>query len=317
MREGEKVGVIVNPRSAHGRTGKRWPALEKAIADTLPGARFFHTEGPKHGIDLTRQCLHEGYERIVSVGGDGTHFEVANGFFDNHAPINPEAVMAILPHGTGSDLARTLGIPRNAWKALPHLASDATVRADLGRITVTTSEGLEETVYFQNTCRIGMGGEVVDRVNKNTKAYGGFISFLWATIRTLINYKDKPMQIRVDRIEMDQYVKEIIIAKGQYDGGGMHVAPHARLDNGVFDVYIIGKVGAADALTNLHKLYLGKLRERPDVVKYFRARHIEIRSSEEVKINTDGEMPGILPARIDIVPAALRIVTGLSVSSLR
>jgi len=317
MIEGDKAAVIVNPRSAHGRTGRRWPALRAAIESALPGAVFFTTEGPRHGTELTRQALRDGFNWIVSVGGDGTHFEVANGFFEDGQPLNPKAVMSILPHGTGSDLARTLGIPRNAWKALPYLHSGAVIQADLGRLTYTDAEGAEGTVYFQNTCRIGMGGEVVDRVNRSSKVLGGFFTFFLATVRALLHYRDKPMRIKVDRIEVEQAVKEVIVAKGQYDGGGMHVAPNARLDNGVFDVYIIGRVGVLDALTSLHKLYLGRLRERPDVVKYFRARHLSFTSTEEVKINTDGEMPGVLPARIDLLPGALRITAGPRVTGLR
>lgn len=306
----EKVAVIVNPKSAYGRTGRKWPALKEAIAQSCNGPVFFMTECCGHGTELVRAALKDGCTRVISVGGDGTHYEVANGFFENGRPLNPDAVMAILPHGTGNDLAKTLKIPRNPWKALESLASERIVTADLGRITCARREGGTNTCYFQNTCRMGIGGEVVDLVNGSSKRFGGFLTFLNATLRALVTYRDKPMRVEIDNIVFQQHVKEIIIAKGQFDGGGMHVAPHAQLDNGLFDVYVIGKVGIADAMLNLPKLYRGRLRERPDVVKYFRARRVMATSSTTVKINTDGEGPGVLPATVEIVPAALRIVVG-------
>mgnify|MGYP000893684459 FL=1 len=309
MQPGEKVAVIVNPRSAHGRTARKWPLIQRAIESTLDNVTFFHTERRYHATKLVQQALWQGFTRIISVGGDGTHFEVTNGFFEGASCINPDAVMAILPYGTGSDLARTLHIPRGL-KALPYLASDHTVAADVGRITYTDLNGLEGMSYFLNTCHIGIGGEVVDRVNRNTKAYGGFMSYFWHTIMALISYKDKYMKIRIDDIEIEQTVKELIIAKGQYDGGGMHVAPYARLDNGLFDIYIISPVSLRFALFNLHRLYRGRLNDLPEIVQYFRGKEVFVESPEIVKINTDGEMPGILPSTVQVIPGAIKVVTG-------
>ncbi len=306
----DRVAVIVNPHSAHGRTGRRWPELEAAIRAQFGEVAVFQTSHPRHGIELTRAALRDGFTRIVSVGGDGTHFEVANGFFDNGAAINPEAVMAILPHGTGSDLPRTLGLPRMFHAALPHAAGGRVIAADLGHLTYTNEDGTEGAFYFQNTCHIGIGAEAGDLVNKNSKAFGGFSSYLWATLRTLFRYRDREMSIEVDGVPHEQIVKELIIAKGRYDAGGMHVAPHARLDNGLFDIYIIGRVTLRTALSHLHLVYRGEMMKRPDLVRYLRGREIRITSAVRTLAAIDGEVPGSLPATLQVVPGALRIVVG-------
>lgn len=306
----ERVAVVVNPHSAHGRTGRRWPALEAAIRARLGDVTVLQTERPRHGIALTRAALREGYTRIISVGGDGTHFEVANGFFEDGAPINPEAVMAILPHGTGSDLPRTLGLPRKFHAALPFAVNGRVLAADLGHLTYTTADGEQGAFFFQNTCHIGIGAEAGDLVNRNSKAFGGFSSYLWATLRTLLRYRDREMRIEADGVVYEQVVKELIIAKGQYDAGGMHVAPQARLDNGLFDIYIIGKVTLGDALRNLHLVYRGEMMRRPDLVRYLRAREVRISSPVHTLAAIDGEVPGALPATVRVVPGALRIVVG-------
>lgn len=306
----ERVAVIVNPHSAHGRTGRRWVQLEAAIRAQFGAVTVFQTTHPRHGIELTRAALHAGHTRVLSVGGDGTHFEVANGFFEGEAPINHEAVMAILPHGTGSDLPRTLGLPRKFHAALPFAATGRVIAADLGRLRYTTDDGREAVFYFQNTCHIGLGAEAGDRVNRNSKAFGGFSSYLWSTLRTLATYNDRQMSIAVDDQRFEQVVKELIIAKGRYDAGGMHVAPHARLDNGLFDVYIIGHVTLGDAFRNLHLVYRGEMMRRPDLVRYVRGKEVRITSSVPTKVAIDGEVPGVLPATLSVAPGAIRIVVG-------
>ena len=310
MSTGERIAVIVNPRSGHGRTGKRWPAILAALHEHLPNFEVFLTERAGHGTELTRQALRDGFTRIVSVGGDGTHFEVSNGFFDGARPVNPDAVLAILPQGTGSDLARSLCLPRKLEAALPHLVNGRVIRMDVARITCHRPGGGEVMCHFLNTSHIGMGGEVVWQVNRNSKAWGGFVSYFWGMLKTLFVYTDKPMRIEIDGKVTEQVVKEIIIANGQYDGGGMHVAPDALLNDGLFDVYIIGSAALWDLLRSIPLIYRGGLMKRPDIVSHQRGWVIRVDSPEQVKINTDGEVPGMLPATIELLPAAIRVVAG-------
>ncbi|MBI2432874.1 MAG: hypothetical protein HYV26_08390, partial [Candidatus Hydrogenedentes bacterium] len=186
--------------------------------------------------------------------------------------------------------------------------SEEIVQADVGRISLTRENGEPETAYFLNTCHVGIGGEVAVQVSHSSKVLGGFASFLFGTLRALAIYKDKRMRLNIDGVESEQIVKELIIAKGQYDGGGMHVAPHARLDNGLFDIYVIGEVSFPDAIMSLPKLYRGRLDLRPDIVTYYQARSISVNCDEKVYVSPHGELPGILPAHFDILPQSLRVV---------
>lgn len=310
MTNADKVAVIYNPHARQGRVGRRWAQIDRDLRTHIGQFECWRTAAPEHATELTRAALRAGFSRIVSVGGDGTHHEVANGFFDDGLPINPDAVMAILPCGTGSDLPRSLGLPRDYRAALPHVTSDRIMRADLGMVRCTLDDGSETMRYFQNTCRVGMGAEVVYRANRTPKRLGGFLTFLWATVRTLIGHRDKPMTIDIDGKVFEQLTKELIVAKGQYDGGGMHIAPYARLDNGAFDVYIIGKIALWDALINLQKLYTGRMTDRPDVVKYLCGKSITVTSSKPVRVQVDGENPGFLPASIQVLPRGINMVVG-------
>lgn len=297
--------AIVNPRSAHHRTGKRWPELRKAVEAALGPVDACLTAHPGHATEAVKEALRGGCRHIVSVGGDGTHYEVVNGFFDGGTAVHPEAVMSILPQGTGNDLARTLGIAANPGD-LSYLATGEVITADVGRIQIGG-----EVSHFINSCHIGIGGLVCHYVNRRTKVYGGFFTYLGATLHALVTYRDLPLSISFDGDKVDQPVKDLVIANGQFDGGGMHVAPRARLDSGVFETFLVGPVRLHDALFSLPIVYRGRMDSRPDIITPRQARRITVDGPSSTRIGVDGEDLTGLPAIIEAVPGALRLRSGV------
>lgn len=303
-----KVAAILNPQSANGRTARALPRVREELAALAPGTAFLETQAPGHATDLTRQALLDGYTRILSVGGDGTHFEVTNGFFDGPDLVNPEASMALLPFGSGSDLAKTLGIPQK-FEGLPTALSNNVIGADVCHVTYTTHDGSLGSRVFINVAHIGIGGDVAERVNRVGKCMGGFLAFLAGTIISLILYKNKHMRLDLDGVIREQRFKDVILANAQFDGGGMHVAPNARIDNGTVEAYVIGNIGRLESLRNLPRVYKGTLDERDDV-DYLRIARLTATSDERVLLNLDGEQCGRLPATFEVLPGAHRIVSG-------
>ena len=304
-----RCAVIVNPRSANGKTGRDWPRIEAAIREACAPETVLHTKYAGHATQLVRELLRGEYTHVVSVGGDGTHHEVVNGFFDGENAINSEATMAILPQGTGSDLARSLNL-RTVEDALRALRGGISLDVDVGRVRFVNHEGHDTLEYFLNCAHIGFGGHVAERVNRTSKALGGFMSFLVGVLRGLATYRSPVMTVRVDGTCINGRINDVIVANAQWDGGGMFVAPDAALDSGSFEVYVIEDIGKIDAVRNLHKIYKGRLMDRPDIVQHFRAQRIEATSPECVLINLEGEQPGRLPATFDVMPGVLRLITG-------
>ncbi len=119
-------------------------------------------------------------------------------------------------------------------------------------------EGRTCTRYFHNIASFGLGGEVVDRVNRTSKACGPFLTFIWGTLVSLFAYGKKRVRIRVDDGEEQTVdVLNIAIANGRYHGGGMLVAPDAVTDDGLFHVTVIGAMSLPLVFWHLPKLYLG------------------------------------------------------------
>ena len=303
-----KTALIINPQAGQGRCLRRWNALQADLRAVMGPMKFCPTETPGHATTITRQLLHEGYEHVISAGGDGTHFEVVNGWLEDGTPISRNARLTPLPMGTGSDLARSLGIKPGA-AGIAALRDATTIQADIGCIDCNSSpEGSPHRIYFLNMARIGLGASACRYVNEHTKSPGGFLSYLRAILVSLAVYRDHKITFTTDnRILADVITKDFSIAKGSFDAGGMRMAPHARLDNGIFDCYHIGPVSFLDALRSLPKLYAGRLSERRDIVTYLRSSQIEATSPDPVEIEADGEFIGFLPAKISLLPGALRL----------
>lgn len=301
-----KTAVILNPAAAGGRLGKRVGQWTDAFHAYLGAYELFMTRRPGHATELARQALLSGCDRIVSVGGDGTHCETANGFFSERRLIRPESHLAIVPYGTGTDFSRTLGIPRGL-AALDRIPRARIVRIDAGCATFQSPSGEAGMRHFLNIADFGAGGEVVRRVNQTSKYCGGFPSFLYGVVSTLITFRNPWVHIQIDDVVLEGAFNNVIIANGQYYGGGMHAAPHARLDSGLFEVYLIGDVRRIEALVNLPKLYRGRL-DRAGKVRHFCAKRIIARAETAVLLNLDGEQPGRLPATFEILPRALPVL---------
>ncbi len=302
--------VVVNPNSQGGKLGKRWAVL----ADTLQRAFPFddvHTKGPGDATALVRDALKAGAERIVAIGGDGTVNEVINGFFVDGVAIS-DATFALIPFGTGGDFRRSIEMPTEAGAAAAVIAANQTRMIDLGRLELTRMDGTRAIHMFANIASFGVSG-VVDRlVNESGKKLGR-MSFMLATARATWSYKNQRVQLIFDgdvKGRVEATINTVAIANGKYFGGAMKIAPNAELDDGAFDVVAMGDLGFGDLLKSGSRIYKGT-HLAMDKVSERRARVIEAEPVDPgavVELDVDGEPLGKLPARFEIVPAAIRIV---------
>jgi YegS/Rv2252/BmrU family lipid kinase len=304
----KRYAVILNPRSGNGRAARQWERLEERVAPRLGDYEVFRTEGPGHGTELTRAALRDGFDRVISAGGDGTNFEVINGFFDGMEPVNPGASLALLPIGTASDLRKTYGLG-SLDNALELLDSPRVVPVDVGRLESVGGDGAPMLRYFNTAVHIGLGSLVNEHVNRRSKALGGFLTFVLGVITARLAYTELEMTVEVDGETFTDRYLEVIVAKGFYDGGGMHVAPRGRLDNGLFEVYLIGKLGPLASLLNIPRMYRGT-QDRHPAVRYLQAKRVHVTCAQPVRPGPDGETTGFLPATLEVVPRAIRAVTG-------
>ena len=155
---------------------------------------------------------------------------------------------------------------------------------------------------------LGFSAAVVERVNRTSKALGGFVSYLVGLFCTLVTYKNKSVLLQIDdTVESELVINSINVANGRYFGGGMIIAPEARADDGFFDIAVIKDITRLNVIGNVKKLYNGTLASHP-LVEYYKGRKVVVTSNERVLVDLDGEQPGMLPVTFEIVPKAAKIL---------
>lgn len=311
-----KTRLIINPIAANSKTAGRWPQIQELLK--TQGLDFDHvfTERAGHATELARQAVAEGCTLIVAVGGEGTLNEVVNGLVGPAGTVPPEVVLGMIPSGTGTDFVRTLGIPRDCLQACQHLLTAETIAVDLGEVEYapldsTSSHAPAQTGlahrYFINVAGLGFDGEASERVNRSSKALGGTLTYLISLFITLISYQNKHVELTLDgQTAPRRRLNSVIVSNGRYFGGGMCIAPHADLQDGLFDVIILGDLNKLEFALNVPKVYNGTHLTHPKVEEY-RAREVRVVSQERMLIQADGDLVGMAPATFRLLPQAIRI----------
>ena len=311
--------VIVNPASAGGATGRAWPRVASDLRAHFGPFNCAFTERAGDARVIAGREAARGRTLIIACGGDGTISEVANGILESGA----DADLGILPSGTGGDFKRTLRIPARPADAASALLSGRSRRVDVGRVEFQDRAGTPASRYFLNVASCGMGGEVVRRVEENAEGWfnsasrriaggsgGGQLSYARASLQTAASFTNRALLIQLDdRPEFRLTVANLCVANARYFGGGMKIAPDAKLDDGLLDIVAVGDLGTLEILTNVYKLYLGT-HLGMQKVRHALARRVRasaVKANEKVLLEIDGEFLGTLPATFEILPRRLRV----------
>jgi len=270
------------------------------------------TTHPGEATEVTRKAFLSGVNRVIAVGGDGTLNEVANGYFDGTGrAINDAASIGLLPSGTGSDFQRSLRT-RNRNDSIETLLNGESRLIDAAAAEFRDLYGEPASRFFINVASFGLGGDVSALVNRWRNSLprwiGGRSRFSAAAIAALKQYRNVPVSMKLDdHSSIDISSNLVIVANGRFGGGGMMLAPHAELDDGLLDVIVTDGATRWDVIKELPRIQRGAHLNNPRVSAH-RVREISIRSKVPMAIDLDGEMVGYTDARIKVLPSAIRFV---------
>jgi len=304
----ERVHVILNPTAGGGRANKLWPLLESGIAE-----RFGHnyssyvTRRPGDATVSVRRAIAAGATLVIAVGGDGTIQETVNGFFRNRGLLNPSCELGIVNCGTGSGLAQSLGLPPSPEQQLDQISNRGSCAIDLGRVVLCSKDGRRVERVFASECQVGIGGAVVADVSSVHKRFGGKIAFGSVAIKKLFFLKAQPMTVRFgNNGKKTRRLLGLAVGNGACTAGGMKLTPEAQLNDGLFDVLLMHDMSIPTRLWNFPKIYLGKHIHTPHV-SIFRSGKIAIESESPLPVAADGELLGVTPCEIELLPAVLKV----------
>lgn len=303
-----KIVFIVNPHAGNGSTGSTWPLIESLARDRIGPFEAHMTKGPGDAKALANNAVAGNVRLLVGVGGDGTLNEVVNGLMMHKDFIRSDVTLGFIPNGTGCDFVKTVSISRDIEQAVNLIATGSVRSIDLGRLDFKGNNGRHQCRYFHNIASFGLGGEVARRVNRTTKTFGPFLSFMWATLVSIFLCGKRKVRISIDDdYQQKMVVWNIAVANGQYHGGGMWVAPDASTCDGLLNITMIGDLSIPEVFLNLTKLYNGRICDIDNVVT-MTGKKAAVTSDERVLIEVDGEPSGRVPAAVKIVPGALKII---------
>ena len=299
-----RVKVIVNPKAGRGHTVRATPRVCQCLGELGVDYDLVHTTAAGDAVHLARQALEDGFETIAAVGGDGTAQEVVNGLMTG-ARENPVGNLACIPTGSGNDFAVMNGVPEDIEGACQLIAGGATRVVDAGQVTI--DGGI--TRYFHNVVGIGFDGLAAKETRK-LKHLRGMALYLPVVLKTIfLTLQATQMEVTVDGEESRMAPLMFVVANGRREGGGFLVAPHARSDDGLFDLVIAESMPKLSMLALVPRFLKGTHLSDSRVTTRT-ARHITITSQAPLHFHVDGEILCEEAHHLDIrmIPGCLRVI---------
>ena len=300
-----KIKIILNPMADMGNA---WRAARdlRSITEEHGGIEWSGTVYPGHAIDLAKSS--EGYDMVIAMGGDGTVHEVMNGLM--RIPEDRRPILGVVPVGSGNDFAHGIGASTNPPEALSRAINGEPSTVDLG--IMTDEQGRKE--YFDNTLGIGFGAMVTINSHK-LPLLRGFLMYLVSVLQTIIiDHNPIKMQIEVDGKTFEDNVVYLILCNGPREGGGFHVAPDAKIDDGILNYAMIANVGRLMMFRIVPEVMNGT-HGRFKQVTLDTCKKFTLSADRPLYIHADGEIfsgPGtnIRKVSFEVLPNALKVVRG-------
>lgn len=302
-----RIKVIYNPSANRGRNSHDITKLRE-MAQPLGASEWVHTEYPGHAIKLAAQAASEGYQRVVSVGGDGTLSEIVNGLMQ--VPDRERPQLGVVPIGSGNDFVVGIGATTNTRRALEHVFDDGNIRRiDAG--TVRLGDGIVH--YWCNVLGIGFDAAVTLQSQRINWLRGQAMYFL-AAVRTIIeNYDSPEMSMEIDGSPLRQRVQMLTIGNGIREGGGFITTPDASVDDGKLDYAMFQPVSRAMMVRLIPEVMRGT-HGRFRQVRMGKITALKLKADRPLLMHADGEMLAVYSDRVTsvevgIVPGALALVS--------
>lgn len=304
----EKIGFIL-----HGKIRGKKSVKESLIARFTADydVQFYETLRPRHAEALTEKALSEGCDFLVAVGGDGTLNEMVNGYLKAGGKEKYNTSIGVLPFGTGNDFARGNGIERSIDQLSNLIKLNRPRMIDAGSMQFRQPDGSMNIRYFDNIADLGIGGDVVARVNGvhlRKKILGGTLTFFISVLTTFMTYKHKKIKVSWKDFSWEGSVLSLVVANGRYFGSGLGIAPEAKLDDGLFEVVIFADLSIMDYLRNYSKLRKAIRIEHPEVHYHRTGKVLVEPQGNLIIVEADGEIEGQAPIVYTCLPGSLKFL---------
>ena len=293
--------LLVNPAAGGGRARAVLPAIKEFAQQQNWNVDVCVTESPRDLVDHARCAAQAGHKRIFVLGGDGT-FQLVMNAVENF----PDIILGILPAGGGNDLAAALGLPQDPIQASAQLLKSQASPLDAAKVRF--ADGSER--LFVGGGGVGLDAEASRYANGRFRRLPGRIRYILAAIRALFGFHAFPVRVtwcssQLEEIHSNALVVAVLNTPSY--GAGLQLAPNAQTDDGKLDLVVLDRLSLREILVLLPALASrGELRT--DRVRRFSATSVRIETESPRWFQADGELLGMTPVEVSVVPAAIRIL---------
>ena len=284
------VCLIVNPHAGGGRALRLLPGVEAALRSQGRPFRVVETMSMQHARQLAREACDQG-DIVAAMGGDGIVGAVAGELRDR------QGLLAVIPGGRGNDFARKLDIPFDPVEAVKLLETGAERSVDLALANGTVYLGILSAGIDSDVSRIAL----------ETRLKLGTFVYTYGVLRAIARWKPAAWKVTIDGESLDYPGYSVAVANSGVFGGGMFLAPGARLDDGILDVVMIGDIPKRKYLGSLPKVFNGTHLLEPGV-ELVQAREVAFHADRPFNVQADGDPIADLPATVRVQPGALRVM---------
>jgi YegS/Rv2252/BmrU family lipid kinase len=298
-----KTLLVLNPHAGKGHGRKNFAAIRELLGRQFKDMEVRSTEYAGHAFQIGRDAALNGTRRIISVGGDGTPFEIVNGLYAEGRP-RQAIELGMIPTGTGNSFLRDFSTP--SWRrAVENILAGKSRKVDLVEIHYL-KDNREVRQYYLNILGVGLIADILKLTNERLKGFGS-LGYSLALFMRLARGMNNRLLLTVDGEKMEVTDSALVISNSKFTGGAMKIAPMADTADGRVDLVIFQRVGRRDILNIFSRVFKGTHVSHPKV-RTFRAAEIAIDSCPQELIMADGELLGQTPLRLKVLPGELTIL---------
>ncbi len=291
-----KLLIIYNPQAGGGRAAGLLNSIQQYLKHSQALATILLTEHSGHAIHLAQNTDLTDYDGLIASGGDGTLFEVLNGYMLNQSQNRPP--LGLIPNGTGNAFMKDLGLKQHDWrKAIDIILQKQKKPLDIGKLQC---QGM--THYFINIVGMGFVSNVAQAAIP--LKWMGTAAYTAATLQKLIMLKAQSLTLEIDGKTIKRQGVFVEVANSRYTGTNFLMAPKAKLDDGLLDVVILNKISRLKLLRLFTSIYDGSHIDYPEI-EYLQAKSIKVTEAQPTQLIPDGEVLGETPAEFSCLHHAI------------
>ncbi len=302
MEKDDKILLILNPAAGKGQGKKNFDIIHSLLKEKFKNIEIVISEYRGHISKISRNAINNGFKRILTIGGDGTPYEVLNGIKSREELGSIE--LGIIPAGTGNSFLRDF-IDIDYKKIIDRIKIGKTRLVDV--VEIEYGKGKEKKrKYYLNILGVGLIADILKLTNERLK-FMGELGYSVSVITHIFKGLKNKINMRYDKKFIELKNSAMVISNSKYTGGKMKISPLSDTQDGKVDIVIFNEVSRIDIIKIFAGVFKGSHMNHKKV-KHIKASEIEIDSEPQLLLMADGEVLKQTPLKLTVLPKALKIL---------